>query len=129
MELVIDANILISSLINTEGKTYDLIFNDIIKLFASEYLLEEILLKSGLNHSDFEIFLSSVSAKIKFIQYAEFSSFISKSEEITPDKNDAEYFALALKLNCPIWSNDKKLKEQRDVKIYSTSELIRLSKQ
>ena len=72
MELVIDANILISALINTEGKTYDLIFNDIIKLFAPEYLLEEItkykeeiLLKSGLNYSDFEIFLSSVSSKIK----------------------------------------------------------------
>jgi len=37
------------------------------------------------------------------------------------------YSALALKLNCAIWSNDKELKEKQDVvKIDPTSELVRL---
>ncbi|MEK6928390.1 MAG: hypothetical protein AABW65_00335 [Nanoarchaeota archaeon] len=37
-------------------------------------------------------------------------------------------FALALKLDCAIWSNDKKLNEQDKVKIYSTEDLIELLK-
>ncbi|MBI5797595.1 hypothetical protein HZA98_01685 [Candidatus Woesearchaeota archaeon] len=32
---------------------------------------------------------------------------------------------MALKLNFPIWTNDKLLKQQRVVKIYSTSELLK----
>lgn len=131
MELVIDANILMSALITTQGKTYDLIFNNRIKLFAPEYLLEEIekhkkeiLEKSELSEEDFRLFLSLISSQIDFISYTEFEEFISEAEEITPDLNDREYFALALKLNCSIWSNDKKLKEQNKIKIYSTIELL-----
>ncbi len=131
MELVIDANIIMSALITTYGKTFDLIFNDKIKLFAPEYLLEEIkkykeeiLEKSGLLENDFELFLSLISSKIGFFPFIEFDKFITEAEKITPDINDREYFALALNLNCAIWSNDKRLKEQEKVKVYSTSDLL-----
>ena len=33
------------------------------------------------------------------------------------------YFALALKLNCGLWSNDKELKKQSKVKILNTNEV------
>ena len=46
---------------------------------------------------------------------------------ICPDKDDAEYFALALHLNCPIWSNDQKLKKQNKVRIITTKELINIT--
>ena len=36
------------------------------------------------------------------------------------------YFALALKLNCAIWSNDKKLKEQNKIQVCSTHELSKI---
>lgn len=49
-----------------------------------------------------------------------------KACKISPDLDDAVYFALAIKLNCPIWSNDKRLKQQNIVKVYSTHELARL---
>ena len=42
MDLVIDANILMSALISTQGKTSDLIFNDRIKLFSIDKLLDEL---------------------------------------------------------------------------------------
>jgi len=132
MELIIDANILLSALISTNGKTYDLIFNDRLKLFAPDFLLDElekhkneILFKSELSESEFELFLSLISSRIEFFSYSEFKRFISISKKISPDPNDTEYFALALRLNCGIWSNDKKLKEQDQVKVYSTSELIK----
>lgn len=52
--------------------------------------------------------------------------FVLRAKEISPDKNDIAYFALALKLKCPIWTNDKKLKDQDEIKVYSTSELIEI---
>lgn len=39
---------------------------------------------------------------------------------------DSEYFALALKLNCAIWSNDKRLKQQDKIKVYSTEDLVKV---
>jgi len=135
MELIIDANILMSALISIKGITFDLIFNDKIRLFAPEYILEEfekhekeILTKSGLSKEDLHLFLSLVSVRIEFVPKEEFEGFSEKASKITPDQNDSEYFALSLKLNCPIWSNDKKLKEQDKIKIYSTKELIEFLK-
>ena len=133
MELIIDANILMSALISTEGKTYDLMFNDRIKLFSPEFLLEEvkkhkeeILPKAKLSEYEFELFLSIISSRIEFIPYTKFEDFISQAEKITPDPNDVEYVALALKLKCDIWTNDKEFKKQDKVKVYSTSELIKI---
>ena len=133
MEMVIDANILISALISAAGKTYDLIFNERIKLFSPEFLLEEfekhkneILKKSGLSDSDFKLFLSLISSEIGFVSKSEFEKFISEASEITPDPDDTEYVALAMKLKCSIWSNDKRLKGQNKVRVYNTSELLEL---
>ena len=50
---------------------------------------------------------------------------MKEAEKITPDKKDVLYFALALKLRCGIWSNDKKLKTQNKIKIYSTEDLLK----
>ena len=133
MDLVVDANIVMSTLISAEGKTCDLIFNDRLKLFAPEFLLdeiekhkEEILSKSALSESEFKLLLSLVFSRIEIIPLSEFQKFVGSAEEITPDPNDTEYFALALRLNCAIWTNDKKLKGQDKIKIHSTTELIRL---
>lgn len=55
----------------------------------------------------------------------EIEPFIEEAEKISPDERDVLYFALALKLKCGIWSNDKKLKKQSKIKIYSTEELLK----
>ena len=131
MDLVIDANILMSAIIATGGKNYDIIFDDRINLFSVDKLLmelekhkPEILEKSRLSEEDFDIFLALISSRIEFIPYAEFNEFSAEAEKITPDVDDTEYFALALKLKCGIWSNDKKLKKQDKVKVFSTEDLI-----
>lgn len=133
MELIIDADILMSALISTNGRTFDLIFNDRVRLYAPEFLLEEveehraeILEKSGLDKSQFDLFLSIISSKIDFIPKDDFEEFRDKSSLTTPDPDDAEYLALAMKRRCAIWSNDKKLKQQIAIKIYSTEDLINL---
>ncbi len=133
MNFVIDANIIISALLSTEGKTFDLIFNDKLRLFAPKFLLEEIkkhkaeiLKKSGLEDNQLNIVIELVSSKIDFVPKQDFKVFIGEAKRVSPDPNDAEYFALALKLNCSIWSNDKKLKNQDEVKVYSTGDLLKI---
>ena len=62
--------------------------------------------------------------RIKLIPYEEFEQFMDEAEKISPDPKDTEYLALAIKLNCYFWSNDKKLKTQNKVKVYSTEDLM-----
>ena len=131
MDLVIDANILFSVLIQ-ESKTEDLIFLEDIHLFSPEFIFEEfekykeiILEKTERNKEDFEKLMNILKKKISLISNKETEFFFFKAKEISPDEKDVDYFALALKLKCPIWSNDKNLRDQNIIKIYSTEELIR----
>jgi len=132
MELIIDANILMSALISSQGKTFDLIFNEGLRLYAPEFLFEEIkkykdeiIQKSKISKSEFDLLFSIICTKIEIVSKEEFKGFINKAKKITPDQDDTEYLALALKLNCPIWSNDKQLKKQNYVRIINTIELIK----
>ncbi len=131
MDFVVDANVLISVLIAPAGKTCELFFSDKLRLYAPEYLFEElkkheeeILDKSKLSRVDLEVALTLLSSRIEFIPFSEFKALIPKANKICPDPNDVEYFALVLTLKCVIWSNDKKIKGQNFVNVLSTSELL-----
>lgn len=132
MDLVIDANILFSVLIK-EGKNEDLIFNNDIHLFAPEFIFEEfnkyetlLLDKTQRTEEEFSHLLDILKKKIQTIANEETAKYFQKALEISPDKKDADYFALAMKLNCPIWSNDKDLKNQDRIEIYSTEDLLKM---
>ena len=130
MDIVIDANVLFSILIK-EGKTEDIIFQEELRIFAPEFLFEEfekyrdlILVKTHRSTEEFDRLTNILRKRIKTIPNKETEEYIRQANKICPDENDVDYFALALKLNCPIWSNDKRLKKQDVVKIYSTNELF-----
>ncbi len=132
MDLVVDANILFSALI-ISGKTEELFFEEDLHLFAPEFLFEElskyyqlILDKTGRTQEELEELLTILKKKIKVIPNEETDKFIQLAREICPDKNDADYFALAMKLRCPLWSNDKELKKQKLIVVYSTEELVKM---
>jgi len=133
MDLVVDANILFSVLIK-KGKTEELIFETDLHLFAPEFIFEEfenyreeILGKTERTNEEFEELVNILKRKIMAIPNEETEIYIPEAEQICPDKKDIDYFALALKLKCPIWSQDKELKEkQKVVKIYSTEDLAKM---
>ena len=132
MDLVIDANILFAALIK-ESVTKELILSNGINLFAPEFLFEEfykykeeILKKTNRSLEEFNEIFMILTNIITLIPEEEFSLFLEKAKSISPDENDSVYFALALKLNCPIWSNDKKLKNQDKIRVYSTQDLIEI---
>lgn len=42
------------------------------------------------------------------------------------DEKDAPFLALALQLGLPIWSNDKHFQRQKEVRVYTTRDILRL---
>ena len=130
MELVVDANILFSALIR-KGLTAELLFEDGFRLYVPEYILEEffeheplILEKTSRTREEFIQIMHTLKEVIIVIPKEEYLDLMMEAEKISPDPADTIYFALALKLGCGIWSNDKKLKNQKKVKVYSTEEVL-----
>ncbi len=135
MSLVVDANELFTGII-AKGKelqswTLDILFSDEVEMFAPFRLLaeleknrDEIRGKSGFSLPDFEAFVGILKLRVRFIPLEQFLDKIPEAKELAPHLKDVEYFALALKLDCPIWAQEKAFKKQSVVKAFSTSDLI-----
>ena len=132
--LVIDANIVVSALLKNSFTTRLLLFHPDTKLVAPELLRDEIVrhaieLSNRLRVSEFQLIelLDDLlkEADIELTSSEQFTEFLPMAAETSPDLEDAAYIALALKLDCPLWSNDKALQQQNGVKVYSTHELVK----
>jgi len=84
---------------------------------------KELADKSGLSEKDLELEFTAIRLQLTTFSLNNFSNLLKKGTETSPDPDDSEYFALALKLNCPIWSEDKELKKQDKVRVFNTKEL------
>ena len=133
MDLVIDANEIFAAIIK-ESRTHELIFDERLHLFTTEFFFtefnkhsEEIQKKTGRTQEGLNNLLDVLKRKITLIPLEELLSFIDEAEKISPDPDDVAYIALALKLKCAIWSQDRKLKEKQNrVQVYSTEDLINI---
>ena len=132
MELVVDANVLFSALIRN-SITADILFDDRLRLYSPEFIITEfmkyedlILKKTKRTKEEFVQFMHQLKERITVLPEEEYFSFLEQAEKISPDEKDVMYFALAFKLKCGIWSNDKALKEQDKVKIFSTKKLLEI---
>ena len=131
MLLVVDMNVLFS-FFKKFSPTRKLISTGNLQLFSPRYALDELnehlkelLPKSRINIGAFELLKTVLSWYVNFIPVSEYKEFKAEAESTSPDPNDTQYFALALKLRCAIWSNDKLLKKQDRVEVFSTSQLIK----
>jgi predicted nucleic acid-binding protein len=127
--LVIDANVLFSALIKN-SLTAEIIFEEDIIPSAPEFVIEEflkyedlILKKTSRTREEFIQIMHMLKDIITVVPKEEYSKFIGEAEKFSPDEKDVMYLALALKLKCAVWSNDKRLKQQDRVKVYSTEDL------
>jgi predicted nucleic acid-binding protein len=121
VRVVVDANIVFSGILNSNGKIGDLLINSgrILTFIAPDFLRKEIykhyprLVKiSGLSidqirESEFQIYQG-----IKFISEVQIpeSSWISAEKLVSDiDPNDTPYIAYAKHFRGKLWSGDKKL--------------------
>lgn len=134
MKVVLDTNILVSffrpnpvSEIISKSKSFNL------HLFSPEYAIEElkknkqdVLKYSGFTPKQFDEKLSKLIAFVKIIPKDSFKEFKSEAKQLAPHDKDIPIFALALKLDCAIWSNEPAFKEQSKINVLSTRDMIEI---
>ncbi len=129
MRLVVDSNVVFAALI-AQNYSLDLLFNDEFQFIAPEFIRieieehkDEIQKKAGLTGDESQTLLDAIFRYVKLVPKEDYESFKEKAKAISPDKDDWPFFALAIRENCPILSNDKMLKQQSAVTVYSAHEL------
>ncbi|MCB0509068.1 MAG: PIN domain-containing protein [Chitinophagales bacterium] len=141
MKIIVDANIVFSAILNTNGKIADLLINSTnVKFIAPDFLRLEIrkyhnkLAKtkkiSSSNIQEIEYFIFQNIVFISEIQIEE--KYWKQAYELLKDidEKDTPYITYALKFKCKLWTGDKKLvnglkKKNRSLTI-STNELYEL---
>ena len=120
---VIDANVVLSSLIN-KGTCFSLfMINYLLKRFefiAPEFLLKEvknnksrIFKSSKLSEQEFEEMYEFLIDEISFIPAKDFIQFLPKARQLAPHSKDESYVALHLSTKFPICSGDKGLQKSK----------------
>lgn len=137
MDLVIDANILFAAFMK-DSTTRKLLLTKTpapLRLYTTPVLMEEVykyrkLLarKASIAENEvMDLMLELVSASnIEIVEEKELNTFRDQAEKVSPRKNDAPYFAVALYKKCGLWSNDKPLKRQNSVVVITTKELLEI---
>jgi len=137
MDLVIDANVLFAAFIKN-STTRRLLLTKTptpLRLYTTPFILEEaykyrklLARKASINENELMgLMLELVSASnIEIIGKDELSRFKEEAAKVSPRKNDAPYFAVALYKKCRLWSNDKPLKSQGSVVVITTKELLEI---
>jgi predicted nucleic acid-binding protein len=134
MKLIVDANVLFSALIK-DSITAEILLSDKLQLYTPEFIIREfekhkntIIAKTHRSKESFEEIQDILKEVINIIPKEEYMLFYNEALLISPDKNDAMYFALAIKYGCAIWSNDAKIKQQDSVLVHNTKEILELIK-
>lgn len=121
MNIVIDTNILISSLINPESKIANIILNPYSKYkFYSCYFMyieifkykDKLLKLSKLEENEFLELIYYILKKITFINEENIPDTLWKDAyKLTKDidEKDTPFIALSIFLDSKIWTGDKKL--------------------
>jgi len=132
MRIIVDNNILFSLM--KPDSTSSFLFESMkVGFIAPSFIIKEFkkyrgecMKKSGLGEIDFKKREKHVFGRVKIIELEEYRSKLGEARKVSPDPDDSLYFALALKLNLPIWSNDVLLKDQDKVRVLSTEEIVKL---
>jgi len=136
--LIVDASIMFSFFRKqpTRRKMVEEMYEFGCKLISPEFAFKELsdkrerIKKFGeVNELAFAFLFSLLDRKIESFSNDIYKGFLPEANKISPHGKQTEddpYFALALALNCAIWSDENAFKEQSRVKVFNTKELFEL---
>jgi predicted nucleic acid-binding protein len=139
VKFVVDTNVLFS-FFKKETKTRNLILSDILELYAPEIARKELqkhslilTRKANISLSDFKDLTFLLEEHLKFVPLAdykaEFPQVLTYTKEFSYSDikeflDDLDFFALATKQQCPLWSNDALFKKQKAINVLTTAEMV-----
>ena len=126
--VVVDTNLIFSSLIPKASRIRDILFEDNMTFYSPNFLITEIYIhkdklikNSKLTESEFYLYFNGIIERMNFVP----TDFIGKDSRQKAydlckdiDIKDTPFIALAIDLGIPIWTGDKKLKDGLKLKGY-----------
>ncbi|MEZ4884176.1 MAG: PIN domain-containing protein [Chitinophagales bacterium] len=121
MKIIVDTNILMSSILNSESRVGQMLINELddIPKYSSYFLFVEIFDKkekiikySRMEEEEVLELLFLVLKKIQFVNESQISDLsFEKARELTEDIDvkDIGFVALTIELEAILWTGDKKL--------------------
>lgn len=132
MRLVVDASVLFS-FFKPDSATRRLILTQELTLFTPKFVLEEldkhsekIISSTGIDSTLYVFFRGIISGLVTVVPKGEFERMFEKARGMISDPEDIAYIALALKLGCPVWSEDPHFTKQSEVKVFNTADLAKM---
>lgn len=135
MRLVVDTNILLGALIKN-STTRTILLNPNHRFYLPEFAIDEvekyfelISSKSGLAKKEIKILFDLLAFNFEVVPLEDFLQCFREAEKVMQsiDEKDVPFVALALCINCDgIWSNDMHLKEQDSVRVWNTTEIMKV---
>jgi len=143
LKLVVDTNILFS-FFKKDSFTQRLIVDSSLELISPELALKELKkyskelsVKSKIGKDDIDFMFSLLKEHVKFVPSNvykdEFKNSLKIAENFSQEDleeflDDIDFFALASKESCSIWSKDALFKKQSAIKVFNTIELAKYFK-
>ncbi len=131
--MVVDANILLAGF-GRGAITRELLLDPRLDLFAPEHLLIEterhlatntaLQKRIGLSKPQIRLIFEQLTHSIRTVEAAQYSVSMPEALRLAAHSEDAPYLALALWKKTPLWSNDKGMKLQGKVPVFTTAQLI-----
>ncbi len=133
LKIIVDANILFSFFKSDSVRRR--IIKELLKIdcefISPEVIFDEliadksrILKYSAISDSEFSYLFALLDKQVNKISKEKYEQFLPQAKQISPHDKDLPYFAVALALNCSIWSDEKAFKQQSKMEIFSTKELL-----
>ncbi|MCK4481117.1 MAG: PIN domain-containing protein [Candidatus Lokiarchaeota archaeon] len=135
MKLIIDTNILISSLLK-DSTTREILLNESLNFYLPEIVLSEvnkylpyIIQKSELSEEEIKKLLNTLLENLILVPIDEYEKKMDEGMKIIGniDEKDTQFIALALSIeNDGIWSNDKHFEKQKKIKVFKAIDILNL---
>ncbi len=135
MRRVIDTNRIMAGLLK-DATSRRIILHPLFTFYAPDFCATELfrhrgflMRKAGLSRRDFDQILHILLAQVTLIPFEDFEAFYDHAGEIMKliDEDDTPFLAVGLALGIGhIWTEDRHFREQKELKVWSTRDLIGL---
>jgi len=132
MKIIIDSNVFFSALIKDSITRKIILEYDDFFLFP-EFIFEEmekhidlLIKKSKMKRKNFDLLIELLLTKVKIVPMSKLEKYKKRAYSIVKDidRDDVIFIACSLAYEkSVVWSDDKKLKEQGEIKVINTKEM------